>query len=100
MLRSLLKEETQNKDIRQIITLDTSVINFGTFAPGKLLGSTICVKNKSDVDQEVELLMEHESECYSVPELTKEPRYNLFKDIVQQGDLSKIGKSLRNYSKD
>jgi hypothetical protein len=34
-------------DISKVITVDSTVLNYGTFMPGKLLGSTLNVVNES-----------------------------------------------------
>lgn len=51
-------EEVQEYEIEKVIELDANVINFGTFAPGKLLGSTLLVRNKSDQEQVVQLVVD------------------------------------------
>lgn len=43
--KSIQKEELP--DISKIIKLDSSVINFGKFVSGKMLGSTLLVQNES-----------------------------------------------------
>jgi len=44
------KESPIYTDVNEVIEVDSHVINFGTFMPGKLLGSTILVKNKTKTE--------------------------------------------------
>ena len=61
MLWSLLKNDQKAKekpiafDLSKVLEIDTTVINFGAFLPGKLLGSTIIIKNVSDKTQLLKL---------------------------------------------
>ncbi len=73
LLRSLLggksseavKEElVPDYEIEKVIEVDSNVINFGTFAPGKLLGSTLLVRNISNQEQIVQLQVDAESKVY------------------------------------
>lgn len=51
-------------DIRSTIDVDARFLNYGKFFPGKLLGSTILVSNKSKLEQIVDLSIDTESERY------------------------------------
>lgn len=42
-------------NIQKTISVDSFVLNFGTFFPEKLLGSLLLVSNTTDTDQIVEL---------------------------------------------
>jgi len=59
------EDEVQEFEIEKVIDVDANVINFGTFAPGKLLGSTLLVRNKSNSEQIVQLVVDSKTECFS-----------------------------------
>jgi hypothetical protein len=48
-----------------MITVDSYVLNYGTFMPGKLLGSTLSVVNESPFEQIVELSIDAASFNYN-----------------------------------
>jgi hypothetical protein len=52
-------------DISKVITVDSTVLNYGTFMPGKLLGSTLNVVNESPYEQIVELSIDAGSFNYN-----------------------------------
>lgn len=52
-------------DISKVITVDSNVLNYGTFMPGKLLGSTLNVVNESPYEQIVELSIDAASFHYN-----------------------------------
>ena len=52
-------------DISKVITVDSTVLNYGTFMPGKLLGSTLNVVNESPYEQIVELSIDAASFHYN-----------------------------------
>ena len=58
-------------DISKIITVDSTVLNYGTFMPGKLLGSTLNVVNESPFEQIVELSIDAASFHYNRKQITE-----------------------------
>lgn len=42
-------------DVRKIISIDSKVLNYSSFFPGKMLGSTLSVANLTNCEQIVEL---------------------------------------------
>ena len=62
------KDASKNRpmhEIGKVITVDSFVLNYGTFMPGKLLGSTLSVVNESSFEQIVELSIDAASFNYS-----------------------------------
>lgn len=62
--RSLLRTQKQydrieEMSIEQAIDVDTKVISFGKFMPGKMLGSTLLISNISKVEQIVEISLDN-----------------------------------------
>jgi hypothetical protein len=57
MSEGLEKKPTKNRiqDITKTIFVDSYILNYATFYPGKLLGSTLQVGNTSEFEQIVEL---------------------------------------------
>lgn len=43
------------EDISKVLFVDSNILNYGTFYPGKLLGSTLVVGNLTNCEQIVEL---------------------------------------------
>lgn len=43
-------ENVKHKDVNKILQVDSSIMNFNTYYPGKLLGSTLMVTNLSDCE--------------------------------------------------
>ena len=43
------------EDINKVLFIDSNILNFSTFYPGKLLGSTLTVGNLTTCEQIVEL---------------------------------------------
>ncbi len=58
-------------DIGKVITVDSTVLNYGTFMPGKLLGSTLNVVNESPFEQIVELSIDAASFHYNKKNITE-----------------------------
>jgi hypothetical protein len=56
-------------DINKVISVDSFVLNYGSFLPGKLLGSTLNVGNNSSYEQIVELSIDAASFHYNKKEL-------------------------------
>lgn len=49
------KQTNRYVDIRKMIFVDSQILNYSSFYPGKMLGSTLSVGNLSDCEQIVEL---------------------------------------------
>ena len=47
-----------------MISVDSTVLNYSTYYPGKMLGSTLSVSNMSDCEQIVELSVDASTESY------------------------------------
>lgn len=54
----------KNVLLDEIIEVDSHIINFGDFYPGKLLGSTLLVRNTSKTEHIVQLTLDSESKTY------------------------------------
>jgi hypothetical protein len=65
-------------DISKVIEVDSRVLNYGEFYPGKILGSTLLVQNTSPVEQIVEIAVDVSAHFYNSIELVEE-----FKDIPE-----------------
>jgi hypothetical protein len=52
------------QDINKVLSVDTRIINFNNYLPGKLLGSNLLVANKTDCEQIIELSVDQESYMY------------------------------------
>ena len=98
LLWSLLGSNNKQKpwEISKLIELDSTVINFGVFLPGKLLGSTLLVKNISDDDQIVQLVIDSKQEVYNVDEFNKQPWFSPLQDYLPE--LETTGKSMKDFS--
>jgi hypothetical protein len=46
-------------DIRSVISIDSTTLNYTQFFPGKLLGSTLSIANRTDWDQIVEIAVDN-----------------------------------------
>ena len=57
----MYRETLRFTDISKTIKVDSRVLNFSAFYPGKMLGSTLIVKNISHWDQIVELSLDSET---------------------------------------
>ena len=60
-----LSQQSRYIDIRQMISVDSEVLNYSTFYPGKMLGSTLSVGNRSSCEQIVELSVDSVNEAYN-----------------------------------
>lgn len=58
------KQHNRFVDIRKMIFVDSNVLNYSTFYPGKMLGSTLSVGNLSDCEQIVELSVDSLNQSY------------------------------------
>jgi hypothetical protein len=56
-------------DISKVISVDSYILNYGTFLPGKLLGSTLNVGNNSSFEQIVELSIDAATINYNKKDL-------------------------------
>ena len=45
-------------DLSKVLFVDSSILNYATFFPGKLLGSTLTVGNLTNCEQIVELAVD------------------------------------------
>lgn len=52
-------------DLSKVIFVDSSILNYSSFYPGKLLGSTLTVGNLTDCEQIVELAVDSTNYTYS-----------------------------------
>jgi hypothetical protein len=52
-------------DLTKVLFVDSSILNYATFYPGKLLGSTLTVGNLTNCEQIVELSVDAQSYTYS-----------------------------------
>ncbi len=51
----LRKKTSRFIDISKMIFVDSQILNYSSFYPGKMLGSTLSVGNRSNCEQIVEL---------------------------------------------
>ena len=80
-----------------MVEVDSFVINFGTFMPGKLLGSTLLIKNRSRQEQVLHLTINHASEIIDVGAYREDARYGMFRDYCESGEIVR-GKSSKGLS--
>lgn len=52
-------------DLSKVIFVDSNILNYATFYPGKLLGSTLTVGNLTNCEQIVELAVDGSTYTYS-----------------------------------
>ena len=52
-------------DLSKVLFVDSSILNYATFFPGKLLGSTLTVGNLTNCEQIVELAVDAQAYTYS-----------------------------------
>ena len=63
------KSTSRIVDVRLCIEVDNQIINYSSFYPGKMLGSTLNVGNKTDSEQIVELSVDANTMKYSLKDL-------------------------------
>lgn len=59
------KQREIYEDLSKVLFVDSQVLNYATFYPGKLLGSTLTVGNLTNCEQIVELSVDASSYTYS-----------------------------------
>ena len=64
MFSNRRRQQNRYVDIRTMIYVDSNVLNYSTFYPGKMLGSTLSVGNLSDCEQIVELSVDSNNLSY------------------------------------
>jgi hypothetical protein len=52
-------------DLSKVLLVDSTILNYATFYPGKLLGSTLTVANLTNYEQIVELSVDAQTYTYS-----------------------------------
>ena len=57
-------EEKKIQNIDEILFCDSNIMNFGTYLPGKFLGSTLIVANMSECEQIIELSVDSNTYKY------------------------------------
>jgi hypothetical protein len=77
-------KKTGPLDIKDVIKVDTEVLNYGTVNPGKLLGSIIVITNTSEEEQTIELSIDAQTEIYDRDELTKHSEFEYLDDVSSQ----------------
>ena len=85
-----------------MIFVDSHVLNYSTFYPGKMLGSTLSVGNLSECEQIVELSVDSISKMYSrsvIKERFQDPQIPFTLDpVIEKGKkTNKIANSEHNY---
>ena len=58
------KQQNRFVDIRKMIFVDSHILNYSSYYPGKMLGSTLSVGNLSDCEQIVELSVDAANPSY------------------------------------
>jgi len=56
-----VKKQNRLVDVSKVIFVDSMILNYSTFFPGKLLGSTLNVGNLTNCEQIVELSIDSNS---------------------------------------
>lgn len=65
-------------DLSKVLFVDSSILNYATFYPGKLLGSTLTVGNLTSCEQIVELSVDAQSDTYSKKQIKE--KYGIISD--------------------
>lgn len=81
--------------IEQAIDVDTNVISFGKFMPGKMLGSTLVVSNISKHEQIVEIAFDSTTEEYERSVVSA----LCHQDVVDELEINSSQAPIRNYEK-
>jgi len=63
------KEQNRVQNIVDVLFCDSQIMNFGSFLPGKFLGSTLIVANKTECEQIIELSVDGTNYKYKKDEL-------------------------------
>ena len=58
------KQSSRYVDIKKMIFVDSHILNYSSFFPGKMLGSTLSVGNLSECEQIVELSVDASNLSY------------------------------------
>lgn len=58
-----------HEDLSKVLFVDSTILNYATFYPGKLLGSTLTVGNLTSCEQIVELSVDATSYTFSKKQL-------------------------------
>ena len=80
--KAIKKEEP--KDIRDIIKVDSQVLNYGTVNPGKLLGSILVITNTSESEQTVELSIDTKNDTYDREEVIKNKDFEYLEELTNE----------------
>lgn len=64
-LRSTGTKQVLFEDLNKVIFVDSSILNYASFFPGKLLGSTLTVGNLTNSEQIVELSVDSSTYTYN-----------------------------------
>lgn len=99
LLMSLLgpKETPIYSDINEVVEVDSTVINFGVFLPGKLLGSTLLVRNRTKQEQVLQMVMETSARGFLLENFTSDPKFNMLKEYQDQGEIVMNGRAMKKY---
>jgi len=86
-LKLLLNSTKQPKapepqDIKDIISVDSPVLNYGNVHPSKLLGSIIMITNKSSQDQTIEIFIDSNTEIYDKVEVIKNKEFDYLEELT------------------
>lgn len=72
-------------DIHKTISVDTQLLNFGTFLPEKLLGSILLISNQTDEDQVVELTIDTKTQIYDTEKIINENKeFTYLTELLQE----------------
>lgn len=72
-------------NISKTISVDSYVLNFGTFYPEKLLGSILIVQNITDHDQIVELSIDSKTQIYDTERICNQnSEFKYLKEVIDE----------------
>lgn len=86
-LKSLLNSSKPSKntgpqDIKDVIKVDSEVLNYGVVNPGKLLGSILNITNMSEIEQVIDISIDNETEVYDRNEIMKKKSFDYIEELT------------------
>lgn len=90
------------EDLRDVLFVDSNILNYSSFFPGKLLGSTLTVGNLTNCEQIVELAVDASSYTFNKKQIiqkwkiTKEVESNLPFTLSNEGNAKKTTETIVN----
>lgn len=78
-------EQPFHFNIKKTISVDSDILNFGSFYPEKLLGSNLLIQNLTNTEQVIELTIDAKTQIYDTERIcNSHPEFKYLGDLIEE----------------